>query len=122
LPRPSYFLYLLAFEHLLISLPFIFCNLSFPFHPPILDPTQFKVISFSFMAAHSSPEVIIAGGGLGGLFLGALFEKSGTPYIILERSTTVKAMGIVRVLFSNICRVKRNSTLYIKHYRFSLGI
>ncbi|KAG0293833.1 hypothetical protein BGZ97_005235 [Linnemannia gamsii] len=45
------------------------------------------------MAAHSSPEVIIAGGGLGGLFLGALFEKSGTPYIILERSSTVKAMG-----------------------------
>lgn len=62
------------------------------------------------MAAHSSPEVIIAGGGLGGLFLGALLEKAGTPYIILERSTTVKAIGIVNLhaicCFSHGSRVR----------------
>ncbi|KAG0067400.1 hypothetical protein BGZ90_001006 [Linnemannia elongata] len=45
------------------------------------------------MESHSSPEVIIAGGGLGGLFLGALLEKAGIPYIILERTNAVKALG-----------------------------
>lgn len=45
------------------------------------------------METHSPPEVIIAGGGLGGLFFGALLEKAGIPYIILERANTVKALG-----------------------------
>ncbi|KAG0368291.1 hypothetical protein BGX24_002880 [Mortierella sp. AD032] len=39
------------------------------------------------------PTVIIVGAGLGGLMLGALLEKSGVPYIIFERATTVKPLG-----------------------------
>lgn len=40
------------------------------------------------------PTVLIVGAGLGGLMLGALLEKSGVPYMIFERATTVKLLGI----------------------------
>jgi hypothetical protein len=40
------------------------------------------------------PRVLIAGGGLGGLFLGILLEKAGIPYEIFERSAEIKPLGI----------------------------
>ncbi|KAF9907146.1 hypothetical protein EC991_011286 [Linnemannia zychae] len=39
------------------------------------------------------PTVLIVGAGLGGLMLGALFEKSNVPYKIFERATSVKPLG-----------------------------
>ncbi|KAF9097750.1 hypothetical protein BGX23_008011 [Mortierella sp. AD031] len=39
------------------------------------------------------PTVLIVGAGLGGLMLGALFEKSGVPYTIFERASVVRPLG-----------------------------
>jgi 2-polyprenyl-6-methoxyphenol hydroxylase-like FAD-dependent oxidoreductase len=44
------------------------------------------------------PHVLIVGGGLGGLMLGALLEKAAVPYLIFERATTVKPLGTPRFL------------------------
>ncbi|KAG0272014.1 hypothetical protein BGZ95_000120 [Linnemannia exigua] len=41
------------------------------------------------------PTVLIVGAGLGGLMLAALFEKSGIPYIMLEKAESVKPLGSV---------------------------
>lgn len=39
------------------------------------------------------PRVLIAGAGLGGLFLGILLERAGIPYEIFERSTEMRPLG-----------------------------
>ncbi|KAF9154181.1 hypothetical protein BG015_001638 [Linnemannia schmuckeri] len=41
------------------------------------------------------PHVLIVGGGLGGLMLGALLEKAAVPYLIFERATTIKPLDIL---------------------------
>ncbi|KAF8947876.1 hypothetical protein BGZ47_007544 [Haplosporangium gracile] len=45
------------------------------------------------MSTNDKPTVLIVGGGLGGLLLGTLFEKSGVPYTIFERAAIVKPLG-----------------------------
>jgi cation diffusion facilitator CzcD-associated flavoprotein CzcO len=45
-------------------------------------------------ANNDKPTVLIVGGGLGGLMLGALLEKSNVPYAIFERATSVKSLGL----------------------------
>ncbi|KAF9905008.1 hypothetical protein EC991_002071 [Linnemannia zychae] len=45
--------------------------------------------------APKKPTVLIVGAGLGGLMLGALFEKSGIPYTIFEKAESVKPLGSV---------------------------
>lgn len=47
------------------------------------------------MIKTDKPRVLIVGGGLAGLFLGGLLEKSDVPYTIFERSASVKPVGIV---------------------------
>ncbi|KAF9935142.1 hypothetical protein FBU30_007521 [Linnemannia zychae] len=45
------------------------------------------------MSTSKKPTVLIVGAGIGGLMLGALLEKSNTPYMIFERSTSFKQLG-----------------------------
>ncbi|KAF9905027.1 hypothetical protein EC991_002090 [Linnemannia zychae] len=45
------------------------------------------------MSVNERPSVIIVGAGLGGLMLGALLEKSGVSYVMLERAVAVKPFG-----------------------------
>jgi 2-polyprenyl-6-methoxyphenol hydroxylase-like FAD-dependent oxidoreductase len=39
------------------------------------------------------PLVLIAGAGLGGLFLGILLERANIPYEIFERSKEMRPLG-----------------------------
>lgn len=39
------------------------------------------------------PKVLIAGAGLGGLFLGILLERAEIPYEIFERSAEIRPLG-----------------------------
>lgn len=39
------------------------------------------------------PRILIAGAGLGGLFLGILLDKAGIPYEIFERSAELRPLG-----------------------------
>ena len=47
----------------------------------------------------SKPMVLIVGAGLGGLLLGALLEKAGVPYKIVERTSVVKPLGMSPFIF-----------------------
>jgi 2-polyprenyl-6-methoxyphenol hydroxylase-like FAD-dependent oxidoreductase len=46
-----------------------------------------------------APHVLIAGGGLAGLFLGNLLEKAGISYTIYERTAQIKPLG--KLFFSS---------------------
>lgn len=63
-------------------------------------------------ATERLPHVLIAGGGLGGLFLGILLEKAGIPYEIFERSSEIKSIGKYPLLHTLYkapeCRVERH--------------
>ncbi|KAG0293464.1 hypothetical protein BGZ96_002806 [Linnemannia gamsii] len=55
--------------------------------------------------ADGPPRVLIAGAGLGGLFLGILLERAGIPYEIYERSAELRPLGIIgydRILFARL--------------------
>ncbi|KAG9070432.1 hypothetical protein KI688_007968 [Linnemannia hyalina] len=58
------------------------------------------------------PRVLIAGGGLGGLFLGILLEKAGIPYEIYERSAEIKPLGAIMCLSPNILAAIEQLGLY----------
>ncbi|KAF9437964.1 hypothetical protein BGZ76_010418, partial [Entomortierella beljakovae] len=45
------------------------------------------------MSKSSGLRVIIVGGGIGGLTLANMFEKTDIEYVILERATRIKALG-----------------------------
>ncbi|GJJ74504.1 hypothetical protein EMPS_06862 [Entomortierella parvispora] len=66
------------------------------------------------------PMVLIAGGGLGGLLLGALLEKAKIPYYIFERATKVKPLGSAMALGSTVFPVFEQLGILEELYRFSL--
>ena len=51
----------------------------------------------------AKPHVIIVGAGIGGLTLALLLELAGVPYVILEKSSSIKPLGNERQ-FSMITR------------------
>ncbi|KAG0339939.1 hypothetical protein BG000_001024 [Podila horticola] len=72
----------------------------------------------------TSPKVLIAGAGLGGLFLGLLLEKAGTPitYHIYERAPTIKPLGALMTLSSNIMPLFKQTSLYEQLQEISLPV
>ncbi|KAG0294842.1 hypothetical protein BGZ97_004960 [Linnemannia gamsii] len=58
------------------------------------------------------PRVLIAGAGLGGLFLGILLDKAGIPYEIFERSAELRHLGSVMCLSPNILPAVEQVGLY----------
>ncbi|KAK3835620.1 MAG: hypothetical protein J3R72DRAFT_451256 [Linnemannia gamsii] len=58
------------------------------------------------------PHVLIVGGGLGGLMLGALLEKANIPYTIFERATTVKPLGAAMSVGGQVMGVFRQLGIY----------
>ncbi|KAF9097002.1 hypothetical protein BGX23_010045 [Mortierella sp. AD031] len=58
------------------------------------------------------PHILIVGAGLGGLMLGALFEKSGVPYTIFERAAVVKPLGSAMSIGPELLPVFRQLGIY----------
>ncbi|KAG0021546.1 hypothetical protein BGZ80_002180 [Entomortierella chlamydospora] len=56
--------------------------------------------------------VLIVGGGLGGLMLGAILESADIPYHILERSTEARPLGSVISMSGNILPVFEQLGIY----------
>ncbi|KAG0054362.1 hypothetical protein BGZ83_011371 [Gryganskiella cystojenkinii] len=65
------------------------------------------------------PRVLIAGAGIGGLFLAILLEKAGIPYNVYERNSKVKAVGSVMSLNASILPVLEQLGLYQKFQSIS---
>ncbi|KAG9320563.1 hypothetical protein KVV02_008773, partial [Mortierella alpina] len=57
------------------------------------------------LSSSQAGRVIIAGAGIGGLFLAILLERIGIPYLLLERAPRVKPLGSALALGPNILPV-----------------
>ncbi|KAG0239280.1 hypothetical protein B0O80DRAFT_459841 [Mortierella sp. GBAus27b] len=57
------------------------------------------------MTLHPPPRVLIAGAGLGSLFLAVLFERAGIPYHIYERAAVAKPLGATLSISAHILPV-----------------
>ncbi|KAF9946813.1 hypothetical protein BGZ72_011104, partial [Mortierella alpina] len=57
------------------------------------------------LSSNRTGRVIIAGAGIGGLFLAILLERMGIPYLLLERAPRVKPLGSALGLGPNILPV-----------------
>ncbi|KAG0282406.1 hypothetical protein BGZ96_000517 [Linnemannia gamsii] len=66
-----------------------------------------------------SPHVLIAGAGLGGLFLGILLERANIPFEIFERSTEMRPLGSIMCLSPNILPAFEQLGLYEELMSFS---
>ncbi|KAG0293462.1 hypothetical protein BGZ96_002804 [Linnemannia gamsii] len=67
-----------------------------------LSSAGFKGSDLPPLVTDKPPHALIAGAGLGGLFLGILLEEAGIPYEIFERSAEAKPLGSVMCLSPNI--------------------
>ncbi|KAG0054777.1 hypothetical protein BGZ83_010453 [Gryganskiella cystojenkinii] len=77
------------------------------------------------MTAHHAtenpkPRVLIAGAGIGGLFLGIVLERAGIPYEIYERAPEVRTVGSVMGINANILPVFEQLDLYKEFKEISL--
>ncbi|KAG0029855.1 hypothetical protein BGZ81_003345 [Podila clonocystis] len=50
----------------------------------------------------SKPNVLISGGGIGGLTLALLLHKANIPFLVLERAKEIKPLDLYDVLFKSI--------------------
>ncbi|KAG0054780.1 hypothetical protein BGZ83_010456 [Gryganskiella cystojenkinii] len=66
------------------------------------------------------PKVVIAGAGIGGLFLAIVLERAGIPYDIFERASEVKTFGSVMGLSANILPVLEQLGLFEEFKQIAL--
>jgi hypothetical protein len=59
-----------------------------------LPTAGFKGSDLPPLVTNDPPKILIAGAGLGGLFLGIYLERAGIPYEIYERSSEIRPLGI----------------------------
>ncbi|KAI8602774.1 hypothetical protein EDD21DRAFT_370963 [Dissophora ornata] len=76
-------------------------------------------MSASNVQEQSMPTVLIAGGGIGGLMLGTLFERINIPYHIFERASELRSLGSVMTLGANILPVFEQLGLLDEIYKIS---
>ncbi|KAF9930441.1 hypothetical protein FBU30_000492 [Linnemannia zychae] len=93
-------------------------------HEEILDISKllagFKTnLDLPPLVSNEPPYVLIAGAGLGGLFLGILLERIGIPYTIYERASVVTPLGSIICLSPNILPVFEQLGLYDELMSFS---
>ncbi|KAG0300451.1 hypothetical protein BGZ97_003228 [Linnemannia gamsii] len=69
---------------------------------PSVPTGGFKGRDLPPLVTDKPPRVLIAGAGLGGLFLGMPLEKAGIPYEIFERSAEIRPLGSIMCLSPNI--------------------
>ncbi|KAG0342047.1 hypothetical protein BG004_005771 [Podila humilis] len=62
--------------------------------------------------APRKPRVIIAGAGIGGLFLGLLLHKAKIPFLILEKTHEIKPLGSAMVLGTGIAATFEQLGIY----------
>lgn len=92
---------------LFLTSQFRFTHLSFFIPSPDSSSFDLQLTTSPFsynMSTNDKPTVIIVGAGLGGLMMGALFEKSGVPYTIFERAVAVKPLGML-----NTCHINQKA-------------
>ncbi|KAF9930442.1 hypothetical protein FBU30_000493 [Linnemannia zychae] len=90
-----------------------------------IPSTVYKGSDLSPLVTNDPPRVLIAGAGLGGLFLGILLERAGIPYEIFERTSEIRPLGSVICLSPNILPAFEQLGLYEELMSFSkraLGI
>ncbi|KAF8926269.1 hypothetical protein BGZ58_011327, partial [Dissophora ornata] len=76
-------------------------------------------MSASNVQEQSMPTVLIAGGGIGGLMLGTLFERINIPYHIFERASELRSLGSAMTLGANILPVFEQLGLLDEIYKIS---
>ncbi|KAI1311593.1 hypothetical protein EDD11_003368, partial [Mortierella claussenii] len=70
--------------------------------------------------ARAKPEVLIVGGGIGGMMLALLLEQLEVPYQIFERASELRALGSVMTLGPNILPVFEQLNLLEELQMFSV--